>query len=207
MGRHSTVVRRTPVRTGWFIAAAGLVASVALALTTTGTMSAYTASISNTTNTANTVSIEMTQGPDASTVACRSTATGTTTCSTDLYAGTNLRPGDTTRGTSTVIKNTGGVAASAFSLAPGVCNGTVSTSNSICYWLLVTVTWTTPSGTTTVISKQNAGAIGGKSFAISPAPAAGQGGTATVTVALDPAAPNDSQAQTMNQSLVWTFTA
>lgn len=207
MGRHSTVVRRTPAGTGWFIAAAGLVASVALALTTTGTMSAYTASISNTTNTANTVSIEMTQGPDASTVACRSTATGTTTCSTDLYAGTNLRPGDTTRGTSTVIKNTGGVAASAFSLAPGVCNGTVSTSNSICYWLLVTVTWTTPSGTTTVISKQNAGAIGGKSFAISPAPAAGQGGTATVTVALDPAAPNDSQAQTMNQTLVWTFTA
>lgn len=207
MGRHSTVVRRTPVRTGWLIAAAGLVASVALALTTTGTMSAYTASISNTTNTANTVSIEMTQGPDASTVACRSTATGTTTCSTDLYAGTNLRPGDTTRGTSTVIKNTGAVAASAFSLAPGVCNGTVSTSNSICYWLLVTVTWTTPSGTTTVISKQNAGAIGGKSFAISPAPAAGQGGTATVTVALDPAAPNDSQAQTMNQTLVWTFTA
>jgi len=195
------------VRTGWFLAAAGLVASVALALATSGTMSAYTASISNTTNTASTVSIEMTQGPDATTVACRSTATGTTTCSTDLYAGSGLRPGDTTRGTSTVIKNTGGAAASAFSLAPGVCNGTVSTSNSICYWLLVTVTWTTPSGTTTVISKQNAGAIGGKSFAISPAPAAGQSGTATVTVSLDPAAPNDSQAQTMNQSLVWTFTA
>lgn len=195
------------MRTGWFLAAAGLVASVALALATSGTMSAYTASISNTTNTASTVSIEMTQGPDASTVACRSTVTGTTTCSTDLYAGSGLRPGDTTRGTSTVIKNTGGAAASAFSLAPGVCNGTVSTSNSICYWLLVTVTWTTPSGTTTVISKQNAGAIGGKSFAISPAPAAGQSGTATVTVSLDPAAPNDSQAQTMNQSLVWTFTA
>jgi len=195
------------VRTGWFLAAAGLVASVALALATSGTMSAYTASISNTTNTASTVSIEMTQGPDASTVACRSTVTGTTTCSTDLYAGSGLRPGDTTRGTSTVIKNTGGAAASAFSLAPGVCNGTVSTSNSICYWLLVTVTWTTPSGTTTVISKQNAGAIGGKSFAISPAPAAGQSGTATVTVSVDPAAPNDSQAQTMNQSLVWTFTA
>ena len=195
------------MRTGWFLAAAGLVASVALALATSGTMSAYTASISNTTNTASTVSIEMTQGPDATTVACRSTATGTTTCSTDLYAGSGLRPGDTTRGTSTVIKNTGGAAASAFSLAPGVCNGTVSTSNSICYWLLVTVTWTTPSGTTTVISKQNAGAIGGKSFAISPAPAAGQSGTATVTVSLDPAAPNDSQAQTMNQSLVWTFTA
>lgn len=195
------------MRTGWFLAAAGLVASVALALATSGTMSAYTASISNTTNTASTVSIEMTQGPDATTVACRSTATATTTCSTDLYAGSGLRPGDTTRGTSTVIKNTGGAAASAFSLAPGVCNGTVSTSNSICYWLLVTVTWTTPSGTTTVISKQNAGAIGGKSFAISPAPAAGQSGTATVTVSLDPAAPNDSQAQTMNQSLVWTFTA
>lgn len=207
MAKHSTVVRRTPARTGWLLTAAGLVASVALALTATGTTSAYTASIANTTNTANTVSIEMTQGPDASTVACRSTATGTTTCSTDLYAGSNLRPGDTTRGTSTVIRNTGGVAASAFSLAPGVCNGTVSSSNSICYWLLVTVTWTTPSGTTTVIAKQNAGAIGGRTFTVDPAPAAGQAGTATVTVALDPAAPNDSQAQTMNQSLVWTFTA
>jgi len=205
--KHSTSARPTGLRGGWLLVAAGLAASVVLALTTTGTVSAYTASISNTTNTANTVSIEMTQGPDASTVACRSTVTGTTTCSTDLYAGGNLRPGDTTRGTSTVIRNTGGVAASAFSLAPGVCNGTVSTPNSICYWLLVTVTWTTPSGTTTVIAKQSAGAIGGKTFAISPAPAAGQGGTATVTVSLDPAAPNDSQAQTMNQSLVWTFTA
>lgn len=207
MGKHTTAARRSGVRTGLLVAAAGLLVSVALALTTTGTTSAYTAAISNTTNTANTVSIEMTQGPDASTVACRSTVSGTTSCSTDLYAGTNLRPGDTTRGTSIVVRNTGGAPASAFSLAPGVCNGTVSSSNSICYWLLVSVTWTTSSGTTTVVSKQNAGAIGGKSFAISPAPAAGQSGTATVTVALDPAAPNDSQAQTMNQSLVWTFTA
>ncbi len=206
MGRHSTA-SRLPLRTGRLLVAAGLVASVVLALATTGTTSAYTASISNPNNTANTVSIEMTQGPDASSVACRSTATGTTTCATDLYAGKNLRPGDTTPGVSIVIKNTGGVPASAFSLAPGVCNGTVSTSNSICYWLLVTVSWTTSSGTTTVISEQNAGAIGGRTFSVTPAPAAGQNGTAIVTVTLDPAAPNDSQAQSMNQALVWTFTA
>ncbi|MDB6425780.1 hypothetical protein [Curtobacterium sp. 20TX0008] len=207
MGRHSTIVPRASVRTGWLLTAAGLVASVALALTATGTTSAYTASISNTTNTANTVSIEMTQGPDASTVACRSTATATTTCSTDLYAGKDLRPGDTTRGTSTVIRNTGGVTASAFSLTPGTCIGTVSTSNSICSWLRVTVTWTTPTGTTTVVSGESAAALGGRTFPVSPAPAAGQGGTAVVSVALDPAAPNDSQAQSMSQSLVWTFTA
>ncbi|UBQ03816.1 hypothetical protein [Curtobacterium sp. TXMA1] len=207
MGRHSTTVRRASVRTGWLLTAAGLVASVTLALTTTGTTSAYTASIANTTNTANTVSIAMTQGPDASTVACRSTAAGTTSCATDLYAGKDLRPGDTTRGTATVIRNTGGVAASAFSLAPGTCTGTVSTANSICSWLRVTVTWTTSAGTTTVVSGESAGAIGGKTFPVDPAPAAGQGGTATVTVALDPAAPNDSQAQSMSQSLVWTFTA
>lgn len=211
MSKHAAPSRRGSRSGGLLLAAAGTVASLVLALSVSGTFSAYTAAITNTKNSANTVSISMTQGPNSSTVACSSTPSATAECTTDMYVGKNLRPGDATAGTSTVFANTSDTDASSFSLVPSTCSGTTSDANSICNWLLVSVSWTTTSSgttsTSTVISKVKAASIAGTTYTIPSPPKARTSGTMVVQVQLDPAAPNGSQGQTLGQTLTWTFTA
>jgi hypothetical protein len=112
---------------------AGGVSSLVLALGMSPTFSAFSASIQNTVDTAGSGTLVMQETNAAGTVTCSSDAAGistnSATCITIDKYGANLGmiPGQTV--TTTInIKNTGSIAANAFSLTPTACgqsaNGT-----------------------------------------------------------------------------------
>ncbi|UAJ81765.1 hypothetical protein IT072_20685 (plasmid) [Leifsonia sp. ZF2019] len=112
---------------GWGIVGAGAVASIALALSVTGSLSGFTASITNPNNrvTTGTLSMEE-QGLDTDGspqgAACTSDGKGTAKCTTVNLFGSGsvtspLAPGGTNE-TDVVIKNTGTIDAKTFALAP-----------------------------------------------------------------------------------------
>ena len=111
---------------------AGVGAAVVLALSTTGTLSAFTAQITNSTDTAATGSLVMQEtgttggtgytctSTDA-TPAANNINTNAATCATiNKYSGsTTLTPGATPTVSTVVLKNTGTVAATTFTVTPG----------------------------------------------------------------------------------------
>lgn len=196
------------------IVAAGVVASAALALSMTGTFSAFVASITNDTNTVGTGALTMLESGAGGTVTCSSTDPGGSgpnqaTCSTINKFGGDLAlvPGATTS-TAVTIQNTGSVAATTFTLTPGTCvqsaNGTApGSATDLCAKLNIVVTSgaaTVYSGTLAALATQGAVAL--------PGPvAAGAVVPFTFQVTLDPSADSTYQGLQASLPLTWTFTS
>lgn len=206
---------------------AGAVAAVVLALSTTGTLSAFTAQITNSTNTAASGSLVMqetgTTGGTAYT--CTSTDAGITTntintnaatCATiNKYSGsTTLTPGGTPVVTPVVLKNTGTVAATTFTVTPGVCTQTAGPSTNpsgsatdLCSKLNIAITTGTAPGTAITGGGGTAASLASKAITLATPIAPGASVTFNFSVQLDTTAGNTYQNLAASQPIVWAFGA
>lgn len=196
---------------------AGVAATGALALATTGTLSAFTASIQNTLNTTATGSLTMQEtGPGP--VVCTSTDNGTnnaSTCATiNKYGGsTALVPGAAATTTTVTLKNTGSVAANTFTVAYGACtngvgpNGTTGGSGKLCDSLNVAVSTGAAPGTALVAASGAPSALATKTITIPGAVAPGASVTVNFAVSLPATADNTLQNLSVSQPITWTFTS
>lgn len=193
---------------------AGLAALLILAAGVEGTISGFTASINNTTDTAGsgTILLEEDQGATA----CLSSASGTVTaanagtCATINKFGGNLTmvPGQTVTANIS-IKNNGSVTPASFTLTPSACtqspNGPVNgTATDFCAKVDVTI----KSGTTTIFTGTAASLASGGVITLPSAllPAPGTSIPFTFTAQLDPSADNTYQGLAASEPLLWSFT-
>lgn len=194
---------------------AGGVSSLVLALGMSPTFSAFTASIQNTVNTAGAGTLVMQEADSTGTILCNSNSTSVSsnsaTCATINKYGGNLAmiPGQTVTTTIT-IKNTGSVAASAFSLTPTACsqtpNGSVNGSaTDLCKKINLLIT----SGGKTIYSG-TADAMGTTAIDVlnklSVSSIAANGSVPfSFAVTLDSSAGNTYQGLQVSQPLTWAF--
>lgn len=198
----------------------GALGAIVLALSMNSSLAAFTASITNSINTAGAGTLIMQEQNAAGTVTCLSTdgtgnnVTGNAaTCSTiNKYGGnTTMAPGQTVS-TTVTIKNTGTDAANTFTLAPGACTQSGNTTGSatdLCAKLGIVITQTV-AGTTTTVTPASSTlaslATGGPLTLTSPV-AAGATISYTFAVTLAASAGNTYQGLSSSQPLVWTFTS
>ncbi|RAX44185.1 hypothetical protein DQ354_16555 [Arthrobacter sp. AQ5-06] len=196
---------------------AGLVGTVLLSLSLTGTLSGFVASITNSSNTAASGSLVMQEQSTGGVPAtCLSTdggsvSTNSATCSTiNKFGGSTVMvPGGPAVTTAITIKNAGSVAARTFTLTPGTSctqslNGAQNgTATDLCAKLNVVIT----SGATTVFTGTAASLAGAPAAAITmpAAPAAGVSVPFTIAVTLDTSAGNTYQGLAASLPLTWTF--
>lgn len=203
--------------------AASVVASATLGLSATGTLSAFTASITNNTNTAATGSLIMQETDSTGATTCLSTsgtANSYTTCSTiNKYGGVanQLTPGSAPNVTTVRLYNTGTTAVNGFTLAPGTCTKSGSGTGDLCGQLQLTLTCAPVTGGTvgTAVTLYSATALNalGTSKDIKAASAtcvppisSSNYVQFTFSVQLSSGADNTVQAQSVSQPLVWTYT-
>jgi hypothetical protein len=202
----------------------GLVSAggLSMAASVQGSLGAFTAGIGNNGNTTRTGTIVMQEQNAAATVTCNSTDAGLTAndintnsslCSTiDQYGGTSspLVPGASVATTIT-FRNTGAVAASAFTVTPGTCTqsaagGTSGSATDLCSKLTVAITKTVGVTTTAVGSGTATALTAGGALSIVSL-AAGASVTITITVTLSSLAANTYQGLNALQPMVWQLTA
>lgn len=222
IGSRTTRIRRARLVPIALTTAA--LSSAVLGASVTGTLSAFNASITNTTNTAASGSLVMRETNSDGSVSCLSSS-GTnnsyTSCGTiNKYGGTAtpFTPG-VSRTTTVSIANTGTTAATAFVLRPGTCTKSdVGTSNTgtLCDGLHLTLTCTpvssggTAGSSVALYTDQTLTSIANADKSIPSAciPAAGANGTTRFDFALAMPSGQDNtvQGQQVSQPLVWTFT-
>ena len=193
---------------------AGAIGSLLLALSISPAFAAFTASITNDTNTAGTGALVMEEKNSDSSQTCSSTSDSgnAATCSSiNKYGGVLTMAPNQSVSTTVSIKNAGTIAANGFTLTPGACaqsaNGTSNgTATDLCAKMKLKVT----TGSTTVYDGTLAGftatqnlltALGATSVA------AGASNNFTFTVTLDSTAGNTYAGLKVSQPLTWTFTA
>ncbi len=194
-----------------------LVAAVLLTLSVTGTISGFSASITNDSNTIGTGSLVLAEtGPDATgTAASCVSSSGTDnsfTCSTINKYGDNgqtvttLTPGQSVS-TSVTFTNTGTTDASTFTLAPGTCTSTPTggTNGDLCADLQVSIVSTTAGVTLTPAVSALAPDALPASTTISGGLTAGAADAFTVTVTLPAGATDADEGLTATQSLLWSI--
>ncbi|WP_248703813.1 hypothetical protein [Curtobacterium sp. MWU13-2055] len=206
MSRHVIANRAGRRRFSPLLIGAGVAAAVALSMSFSGTLSAYTASFVHPDNTVSTASISIAEtSADGSNTTCGTDSSGTATCRTaNLYSGQTLSPGDT-KSTTVTFKNTGSTTPQRFALTGGACTTSpASSSVDLCDKVVVSLKWrnadvlpasTTPkslAGTTTVVPNP-------------PAPTEVLSAVVTVTLPADTA--NSTSGLSLSQPLTWTFTA
>jgi hypothetical protein len=186
---------------------AGVAGAVLLSLSMTNTLSAFTASITNTTNTAGSGTLAMQETNSDGSIICNSSLTGTASCATiNKYGGsTTLIPGAAAQTTTIKIKNTGSIAASTFTLTPSACTSTAQSgvtagSGNLCQKLNVVI----KANGTQVYSGTAAGLT-----AVQNLTSVAPGTTVTITfdVSIDTSADNTIQGLVASQPLTWTFTS
>jgi hypothetical protein len=227
-GRHRSKRRRF-VPLVW---AAGALSAVLLGLTVSGTISGFTASITNDNNTAGSGTLLMKESNSGGTVSCYSNgsaansavnASNSNTCSTinklggDQTNGLNLSPGATGTATTVTIKNTGTTDASQFTLTPGSCTQSANTGNTgviangsavnFCTKVNVTIKQdgaTVFAGT----AAQLAAGSGGTTLLPANLGAVSAGSTVSMEfdVSLDSSATNAYQGLALSLPLTWQFT-
>ncbi|WP_409484279.1 hypothetical protein [Arsenicicoccus dermatophilus] len=213
--------------------AAGVAGSLAMALSTSGTLSAFTAQIQNSVNTAasGTLTMKETTSSDAAggtvTQTCTSNdgtpagmATNSATCGTiNKYGGaTALTPGGAAATTYVQIVDTGTAPATAFTLTPGACTATALALNggaapsTVCGKFTVTVTATVGNGTT--VHPIYSGTAAAFTSPVNMLAKTGLTSLApntpvklTFSVALDSSADNSFAGYQISQPLTWNFTA
>jgi hypothetical protein len=194
-------------------------AALVVALGVSGTLSGFTASIDNTTNTAATGTLLMTEtGVTNATGTCYSN--GTANGAPDSNAGicatinkfggsTTMAPGVAGPAVTVSISNNGTINAGVFKLTPdGACtqsvNGTVNGSaTDLCSKLNVTISSGT--GTSGNIFSGTMAALGTSSVFFLPAINAGSSSSFTFQVTLDPSAGNSYQGLKASTGLTWSF--
>jgi hypothetical protein len=213
--RRTKRARFAPIAIG-----TGALAAILLSVTMSGSLAGFTAQITNSNNNVTTGALTMQETSGSTT--CNSTdgsvSSNSFTCTTiNKYGGATLVPGTGAASTSTasvVIKNTGTVAASSFTLAPTACTQTTPSSTTgsatdLCSKLFLTVTDTNSTGgaTTTIINNVALSALAA-SYTL-PVAAVGN----TQTFAFSVTFPSTGSSATDNtyanlkatQQLVWTY--
>lgn len=223
MGSMLTKVARR--RLTPFAILVGLSGSAVLGLGVTGTFSALTATVINSTNTAGTGSIVLTETDSTGSGNVCASTSGTDnsyTCVTNNKYGGNLSmtPGQTVP-TTVRIYSTGSMTPASFNLTPGACALTNPNSNTgnICDSLKVSLTCTPyaagSAGTAvTVYSAQTLTQINttGVKDLSACKPATSTAGSTTYakldfSIQLDTAAGNSVQNQRVTQPLTWQFSS
>ena len=198
----------------------GVLGAVVLALSMNSSLAAFTASITNSINTAGAGTLIMQEENAAGTVTCLSTdgasnnvATNSATCATiNKYGGsTTMVPGQTVS-TTVTIKNVGTSPAASFTLTPGTCtqSGNVTGSaTDFCSKMNVVLTQAVGSTTTTVTPASSTLATLATAGPLSLSAPVAPGATITFTfaVTLASGAGNTYQGLAASQPLVWTFTS
>ncbi|MCB4209086.1 hypothetical protein [Arthrobacter sp. UM1] len=202
----SNISPKTRRRASWMVPAALGTTALAASLFT-GSLGAYTASITNSNNTAGAGSLVMQEtGKDSSgnAVTCTSTdgTNNAATCATiNKYGGnTAMSPGQSVS-TQIALKNTGSVNATGATLTPGQCTNN-PTNIDLCSQMQIVITengnqiW---SGT--------AAALAAKGPITLTAPNAGTTNNYQITTTLPASATTASAGGTISQPLTWTYTA
>jgi hypothetical protein len=217
--RRTKRVRFAPIAIG-----SGALAAVLLSLSLTGTLSAFTAQITNSTNTASAGTLSMQETGSGTvggaTITCNSTdpaggtiyGAQTATCAgINKFGGSTLMiPGQTVT-QSISIKNTGTVTPATFKLTPGAtCTATGTGTNSatttqVCAAYNVVITDTTVSQV--VYTGTVGGLAGAAPISINTPPAGNTSHTFTFAVTLASTADNTYQGTGVSLPLVWTFSA
>lgn len=193
------------------VIAAGAVGTAALALATTGTLSAFAASITNSVNTATVGQVVLQETNADGSVTCTSTdsATNAATCTTiNKYGGQTLAPGGSTT-TTVKLTNLGSVTPASFTLTPGTCSqagtppvGTAATD--LCAKLTLTV-YAAATATGTPIYT---GSLSGFTSAVNlTPPAASATQPYTFVVAVPSTLDNTYQGLTASQPLTWAMSS
>ncbi|WP_375387090.1 hypothetical protein [uncultured Amnibacterium sp.] len=206
----STVASRmrfTPLALTTVLLSAGL-----LSLSVTGTLSGFTAAITNSVNSAATGTLVMQEQNAGATVTCTSVdgsgiTTNAATCSTvNEFGGTTTMVPGTPVTTTVTIRNTGTLNASTFMLTPGgTCTQTsiatpAGTATDLCTKLTLVV-----KQDGTQISSGTLTAFAGSAAKNLTTVAAGGTSTFTFTVTLDAAATNAYQGLQASVPMTWTF--
>ena len=199
---------------------AGVVASLALSLATSGTLAGFTAQITNSANSAATASLVMQEANAAGTVTCNSNDptpgtntinTNAATCSTiNKYGGSTTMVPGTPVSTTVTIKNTGTAPANTFTLTPGTCsqsnNGAVNGSAvDLCAKINLTLTQTVSGSTTTIINNLPLTTVASTVYSLSTPVAAAQTISFNFSVTLLSSVGNTYQGLAASQPLVWQF--
>lgn len=202
---------------------AGVAASAAIALSMTGTLSAFTAAITNSTNTAASGTLVMQEKSSDGTVTCTSTdatpvgntiTLNASTCSTiNKYGGsTTLVPGASST-TTVKITNIGTVPATGFTLTPTACaqsnNGTVNgAATDFCKKVNFVLKQTIGAGAqTTVVTGNTLFALGTTPITLGAPINPGVTVSYDFTVTLDSSAGNTYQGLAAAQQFTWQFTS
>ena len=211
----STPRRRRLVPLVWLGSAA---AATVVALGVSGTLSGFTASINNTSNTAATGTLTMSETSGAITCYSNGTVNGAPdsnagTCGTiDKFGGsTTMAPGVAGPAVTVTIANTGTINAGAFTLTPGATcaqslNGATNGSAvDLCSKLNVTIDKGASVGTGNVYSGTLAALAGHAPFVLTALNAAGSA-QFTFQVTLASGAGNSYQGLKASLPLTWAFT-
>jgi len=209
---------RLRLRTTPLALVTGLAAATILALTMSGTLSAFSASITNPTNTAASGTLVMREtGPSNATCSSSGTtvsAANSATCSSiNKFGGSTAMTPGTTVTVPIAIANTGTTPAETFTLTPSACvpgknpasNGVSGDATDICSKMNVVVR----SGATQIFSGTLA-SLGTSAPSAFTLPKPAPGGDAvpfTFEVTLDQTATNSHQGLSASVPLTWTFTA
>lgn len=221
IGRGNIRIRRAR-----FVPVALTTAALSSALigaSVTGTLSAFEASITNTSNTASAGSLTMQETGPGGTTCLSSSGTNNNyaTCSgIDKYGGTDtpFTPG-AVHTTTVAFANLGPSAVSSFTLAPGACTNSVgsgsgasSDATDLCDSLVLTVTCTPTGGTSsTVVDGLTLTTIQSRTYPMPvtcvPRPSSGNTVDFVFSLAMSTASNiNTVQGQQVSQPLTWTFT-
>ncbi|SER07339.1 hypothetical protein [Actinokineospora terrae] len=115
-------------RSALIVILGGLIGTVLLALSLTGTLSAFTAAITNTTDTVSTGSLVMQETDGTNTCTSSSSSTNSANCATiNKYTGNTLMPGGSATKTVT-LSNQGSITPATFTLTPATCSQSGSVS-------------------------------------------------------------------------------
>lgn len=207
MTAESTPQRKKSI--AWLVPATLGAGALALSLVT-GSLGAYTASITNDNNTAGAGGLTMQEtgpGADGKNVTCSSTsdASNAVNCSTiNKFGGkTTMAPGDVST-VDITLTNTGSIAAKAATLTPGACTQTPAVAQGkgdLCGLMQIVIT---QDGTQ--LYSGTAKDLAAKPLSLK-APAAGASTPYKVTTTLPTSADNTYAGITISQPLTWTFTA
>ena len=193
------------------VIAAGAIGTAALALATTGTLSAFAASIENSVNTTKTANLVLQETNSDGSVTCTSSdsATNAATCATiNKYGGQTITPGGSST-TTVKMTNLGTIAPSTFALTAGACtqsgapaSGTAATD--LCSKLTLNVYAAATATGTPIYS----GSLSGFTNPVNLTPLAANATQAyTFVISVPSTLDNTYQGLTASQPLTWTMSS
>lgn len=209
MSKHAVIARGGRRRFSPLVIGAGVAAAVALALSFSGTLSAFTVDFLHQTNTVSTASVSIVETTsDGKTVTCAPSSGRATCTDQNLYGGQTLRPGGVSTA-SVSFTNTGTTTPSTLSMRFGPCTVTVtatgaSSDGKLCDAVTVSLKWRSQ---TYMANDITATMLANTTKAIDNLPKAGETATADFTVTLAQSAGDDTSGLTLTQPITWTFTA